>query len=583
MKLSPLRVEVDVDGTPLTAALHGSPVTLGPVQVAVEGSTAATGGWRVANRSDRAVRLRRVSVVFALEDVTGPVRMLRQGYQSWSPTGVATLGVDRDPSLAPGSLELIRAAAHADPAVVEEGELRSEWVTVLADRSGRLLVGFDGGHRHDGTIRLRQAEHGGVEVSCEAHLGGASLDGGAERELHALVVDGRDLPPSELLTAFAAAAGRRAAARVGAPYQVGWCSWYHYFHAVTEADLRANLARAREWPFEVFQLDDGFQRSIGDWLQTNEKFPSDLDRLADSIAAAGRRPGLWIAPFLVAPDSEVATAHPGWLVRLPNGEPLPGCFNPPWGGGAGGLMWILDTTNPEVLAHLEHVARELVAAGFTYLKLDFTYAASFGGQHADETRTPAERVREGFAAIRRGAGEDSFLLGCGVPLANVIGLVDGNRIGADVAPEWGGSRTDAHMAGYLEMLPATRHAAANTCTRSFMHRTLWLNDPDCLMLREAATELNASQVETWARLVGVSGGMALVSDDLSLLDGRSRRLLDEVVALGRAADAEARAGHPARSEDLFEADEQPSTLRAGGHRLVVDPATGRSRLETSDD
>ena len=65
-------------------------------------------------------------------------------------------------------------------------------------------------------------------------------------------------------------------ARLGAPYQVGWCSWYHYFHRITEDALRANLARAADWPFDVFQLDDGYQAAIGDWLVTKESFPSGV-------------------------------------------------------------------------------------------------------------------------------------------------------------------------------------------------------------------------------------------------------------------------------------------------------------------
>ena len=68
----------------------------------------------------------------------------------------------------------------------------------------------------------------------------------------------------------------RSGARVDAPYQVGWCSWYHYFHDVTEDHIRSNLALAAEWPFDVFQIDDGYQAAIGDWLITNEKFPSEL-------------------------------------------------------------------------------------------------------------------------------------------------------------------------------------------------------------------------------------------------------------------------------------------------------------------
>ena len=97
-----------------------------------------------------------------------------------------------------------------------------------------------------------------------------------------------------------------------------------------------------------------------------------------------------------------------------------------------------------------------------------------------------------------------------------------------------------------------------------MHRSLWLNDPDCVMLRRSATQMSDDAVTTWARAVGVSGGMALVSDDLALLDAEARRLLDDVVALGRASDAEARAGRPARCPDLMDAV-PPTRLRAGGH------------------
>ena len=63
---------------------------------------------------------------------------------------------------------------------------------------------------------------------------------------------------------------------------------------------QALLALCADWPFDVVQLDDGFQSEVGDRLVTNEKFPSGLAGVADSISAAGFRPGLWIAPFGVS-------------------------------------------------------------------------------------------------------------------------------------------------------------------------------------------------------------------------------------------------------------------------------------------
>ena len=582
MQLTLDRIEVTGDGAG-TAPLTGpGTVGIGPLEITVGEAGAPTPGgpsltWRVANRSDGPVAVRGISAVLRVDDVVGPLRMLRNGYQSWSPCGVATFGVDHDPSLDNTSgIELLSGVHHADQRTARTGELRSEAVTALTDDRGPAwVVGFEAGTTHDGTLRLRSGPHG-PELWCEAFLGDASLAPGERRVLHPTWAAQGDA--LDLLEAWARRAGEVGRARVDAAYQVGWCSWYHYFHDITEAALRANLAQADDWPFEVFQLDDGFQSAIGDWLTTNARFPSDLSAIADDIVAAGRTPGLWIAPFIVAPDSRVATEHPEWLARAPDGSgPLPGMFNPPWGGGQGGVMWALDTTHPEVLDHLEQVAGSLRDAGFPYLKLDFTFAPSFDGRWHDPARTPAERVRAGYDAVRRGAGEDAFLLGCGAPLSHVVGVVDGNRIGSDVAPSWEIDPAELTVPGYEGAGPATVHGFRNTLVRSFLHRRLWLNDPDCVMLRTSETAMSPEAVRTWAHAVAVSGGMALVSDDLALLDVDARALLEDVLAIGRDVDDATRRGQAPRCEDLLE-HPVPGTLAAAGYRLVTDVTDGTSTL-----
>jgi len=498
----------------------------------------------IANPGSAPVPVRRVGWIVPL-DVQGPVRLFCNGYQSWSPTGVATLGVDRDPSTGATFLEVFGGALHADQRQVVGDELRSEMVTVLADSGDDIvLLGFTGGDRHDGTFRVRTGPSG-PELVIEAFLGGAHLPAGGQRVLHDVVLaPGRTGDHPALLDSWAADVGRASSALVTAPYQVGWCSWYHYFHEIDEAALDANLALAGDWPFDVFQLDDGYQPAIGDWLRTNDSFSSPLDVLADRIAAAGRRPGIWLAPFSMHPDYEMFGRHPEWLATTSDGAgPIPSMMQDIWNG----VAYALDLSHPEVVEHLEGVARSLYDAGFTYLKLDFTYAPSFDGIYHDMTMTPAERVRAGYAAIRRGAGDDAFILGCGAPLANVIGLVDGMRIGPDVAPSWDVSpeHDDVEMEGYEETSPSTRNAWQSTLARSFMHRRLWLNDPDCVMLRTEDTAMTPEQARAWALAVGASGGMVLVSDDLALLGPAEHALLDEVITLGRSVDDAIVAGGPA--------------------------------------
>lgn len=518
--------------------------------------------WSVTNHTTGPLPLERVRLRLGMA-ASDRVRAFLNGWQSWSPSGGSVIGAggEADPSRDPAAPGLLRAMFHADDAAAPDGVWRSELVTALAYDAGSAVLGFAGGAEHDGTFWLQPGE-----IVAEAYLGGAQFQPGEQRALHDIAVLPGD--PHDGLDRWAAWAGERSGARSAGLYPVGWCSWYHYFHDITEADLRANLtlASSGQWPFDVFQLDDGYQSAIGDWLTRAPAFPTPLDEMAGAVVAAGLRPGIWIAPFLCSPTSEVATSHPDWIVRRPSGRPMIGNVNPAWGGE----QYVLDVTRADVQEHLSDVARSLVAMGWTYLKLDFTYAPSFRGEWADSSLTPAERVRAGYDAIRAGAGDDVFLLGCGAPLGPCIGAVDGMRIGPDVAPEWS---APARPFGYADTGPATRNAWRNTLARSFMHRRLWINDPDCLMLRSTSTSLTPAQIEAWAHAVAGSGGMALVSDDLALLGDRERAFLDTVIATGRAVDAASIAGAPPRCPDLLDRW-TPARLESAAASLVADPDTG---------
>lgn len=408
---------------------------------------------------------------------------------------------------------------HHGDATPFEGGLRSEWVTVVRTADGLTLIGAEATDRHDTTIAVR-VEGGSVVADVIARTGGAAV------EPHRVVIRHGD-DAEQLLRSWATAVGVAMEARTTAPYRAGWCSWYHYFGDLDEADIRSNLELATEWPFDLFQVDDGWQPAIGTWDRT--RYGSDLDVLAADVAAAGFQPGIWLAPFLATPG----TVPDDWLAVHESGRPLVGGVNPAWGGD----VCVLDTTRPEVLDHLERVARDLVSAGWSYLKVDFTYAPAIPGRYLDDSRTPAQRVRSGVEAIRRGAGEEAYVLGCGMPMGHGVGLVDGMRIGPDVAPSWEVPERAWHPAGYEPTEPATKNALRSTRSRQWMHRRLWQNDPDCLMLRPTKTDLTPEERQAWADAVGASGGLVLVSDDLSLCGDAERAQLHGVLEAGRRADA----------------------------------------------
>ena len=406
-----------------------------------------------------------------------------------------------------------------------------------------------------GLVYLRP-EGGAVRIEVELVLE-RTLAPGESAELDPVrVALGAD--PVALLQQHADDHGREAGARTAARFQAGWCTWYHFFHEVDEQDLLRNVEALRtartDFPIDVVQLDDGYQREIGDWLETNDKFPRGLAPVAEAIRTAGFHAGLWTAPFVVVPKSRPYAAHPEWLLRDPSGDGLlRGLLHPEW-NPIDGSVQVLDLSRDDVVEHLEATFRAIHALGFSYHKLDFLYAAAMPATAHDPDVPRAVRLRRGLEAVRRAVGESDFMLGCGCPLGAAVGIVDGMRIGPDVAPKWG---VDAPVVipGIEATQPSTRSAVRSVLARAFMHRRLWLNDPDCLMARTNDTELSADEARTLAAAIGGTGGMLIFSDDVPELTAGDRDLVRDTLELAREVDGLA-GGRAVRTLGLLE-DEIP--------------------------
>jgi alpha-galactosidase len=293
----------------------------------------------------------------------------------------------------------------------------------------------------------------------------------------------------------------------------GWCSWYHYFTRISPVILRENLERLtkvkNELPINLVQIDDGYQKSVGDWLETKPFFSGQMDLLAREIREQGFQAGLWLAPFIVHPASSIWKEHPDWLIRDSKGKPVNAGWN--WNRFCGGL----DLTHPDVQAYLKKVFHTLVEEwGYTYLKLDFLYAGALDGVHHDPSLNRAQILRRGMELIRETVGPSTYLLGCGAPLGSMIGLVDGMRIGTDVAPDWEPRYFGIELLFPNEPdIPSAKNAMQNVLTRSMMHNRWWQNDPDCLLIRESS-HLTLTEIQSMASLIAMSGGLLLLSDDM---------------------------------------------------------------------
>jgi alpha-galactosidase len=342
---------------------------------------------------------------------------------------------------------------------------------------------------------------GGGTLRFLPELPGGSI-GGVRKLMDLLLLEGGEEEVFDLWSREAGGFGPV----VPPPPASGWTSWYDYYEKVTEEDVLQVLSSYRRIgiPADVIQIDDGWQQSVGDWLDVKPVFPRGMAALAEDISNAGYLPGLWIAPFIAESSSRLAAEHPDWFLKGEDGSPLAAGYNPfNWSG----YSWALDIYNHHVRNYLRTVFSTVVGRwGYGLLKLDFLYAAALAPP-AGKTR--GRVMRDAMEFLREIAG-GAQILGCGVPLLSAAGLVEYCRIGSDVALKWEDARLRA--AGYPERV-STINSLRSTIGRRMTDGRLFRNDPDVSMLRDWNCRMSEGEKETLFLCNNIFGSLLFTSDD----------------------------------------------------------------------
>jgi len=91
-----------------------------------------------------------------------------------------------------------------------------------------------------------------------------------------------------------------------------------YFPEILKKNVGGSDDIRKDLPKNLIQIDDWYQKEVGDWCDFNEKFPSGVETLANKIHNNGFAPGIWLALFVVHPRSELARDYLEWLLRKKN-------------------------------------------------------------------------------------------------------------------------------------------------------------------------------------------------------------------------------------------------------------------------
>ncbi len=287
----------------------------------------------------------------------------------------------------------------------------------------------------------------------------------------------------------------------------GWTSWYNYYEKISEKIILENVKEFsdRNIPIDYIQIDDGWQKAVGDWLLVKDTFPHGMRAVAQKIKDSGYKPGLWLAPFVAEESSIICEKHADWLVRDDHGNFIIAGYNPfNWSGN----FYVLDIYLPEVRSYLKRVFYTIEHTwGYDLVKLDFLYASALQPRKG---RSRGQVMSESMRFLREISGSMK-ILGCGVPLGSSFGFVDYCRVGSDVSLGW--EDLKLKMLRYKERV-STINSLTSTIGRAQINGRFFLNDPDVFILRDENTTLQDAQKRTLFMLNNALGGLVFTSDNI---------------------------------------------------------------------
>lgn len=289
----------------------------------------------------------------------------------------------------------------------------------------------------------------------------------------------------------------------------GWCSWEAYRRDVSQEDVtraaRQLGASLGPYGLEYIQLDDGYEPmpvpAVADeampasWLTTNERFPAGHAGIVQSVREHGLEPGVWTCSAII--NDAFAEAHRDEMMTDPQGTLITG----DWCG------YLLDGNPGALEKHVLPIYEGMKAAGYSYLKIDGIRHLLYDGLQkavaaGKLTNDEAERLFRAYVeCVRKGLGDDIYLLSSWGILSQVVGLADACRISMDANPTWAGVR--------MQLVETARWFHAQ--------RILFTIDPDHICAR-ARLEWTRSV----SSLVSLSGGLFMLSDPLETYEDEDR-------------------------------------------------------------
>lgn len=281
----------------------------------------------------------------------------------------------------------------------------------------------------------------------------------------------------------------------------GWATWEAFHRDISIENLQSSAAfiseKLKDYGLEYIQVDDGYQSetmppkgmdSLYDgWLNLNEKFPNGHESIVTAIRDVGLEPALWLNAMV---NNEEYADKSGKFLRKKDGQ----LIKEPW------IHYTFDCTE-ESCEEISRLYRRLTEYGYKYFKVDAIRHLIYDGLQAAvrqgilTNEESVDRFRNYMGAIRRGIGEDSYLLSCWGMLTPNVGICDAMRFATDA------SASEESFRMQVDESARWHHT----------HGILYRNDADYICLR-----MEDAPAASLSTLTSLNGYLYMISDHISL-------------------------------------------------------------------
>ena len=313
---------------------------------------------------------------------------------------------------------------------------------------------------------------------------------------------------------------------------LGW-SWVDWINTELYEDIVHRNTRAIRNRLKLDQNDiqyvwvaEGNLKDVlpGNWLNWSyERFPSGPEALVQDLASLNFTLGLWTATFWFSTKLTDQIEDMRDAMLKYQGKPIMMTHSDV------GPMYIPDPTHPKTQAFIHKVYSTYRKWGVRYYMIDFVDA--IGGAtpgtypndgYFDKTKINGPQAwREGLRAIREAAGDDTYLVGSSGQTFQVVGWMNGQRVGSDYGegrPLYG-PKMGFYPGTFVINKPyywTSHRVALCSMINYFAHRKLYICDSGDVLTVDKPVPLAEAQIS--ATIYGINGSPVMLGDDIERMD-----------------------------------------------------------------